>query len=177
MLLPNIGILINAISNFLWISFQSASSFLILKPNFEAFTFEDRPKFTKTLKFRPLSYMVVNNQWVIMLLLNNLVKEMFFLLWVPHINCIYERYNTDVHTHAHMHTSNTIRCMDIANRSRWKSFTVVELNCNSLENVHSWMVVCMAKADYFTGKVYWLPIDLQKLQNFSTSNDFQYTVE
>ena len=29
----------------------------------------------------------------------------------------------------------------IANYSRWKSFAVAELNCNSLENIHSWTVV------------------------------------
>ena len=29
----------------------------------------------------------------------------------------------------------------IANRSRWKSFTVAELNYNSLENLYSWTVV------------------------------------
>ena len=29
---------------------------------------------------------------------------------------------------------------------------------------------------YFTGKVSWLPVNPQKLQNFSTSNDLQYTV-
>ena len=37
----------------------------------------------------------------------------------------------------------------------------------------------MAKAyctDYFTGKVSQLPINLQKLQNFPTLNNLQYTV-
>ena len=29
----------------------------------------------------------------------------------------------------------------IANRLRWKSFTVVEINCNSLENIHGCMVI------------------------------------
>ena len=29
----------------------------------------------------------------------------------------------------------------IANRSRWKSFVVVEINCNSLENIHGCMMI------------------------------------
>ena len=29
----------------------------------------------------------------------------------------------------------------IANRLRWKSFVIAKLNCNFLENIHSWTVV------------------------------------
>ena len=29
----------------------------------------------------------------------------------------------------------------IANFSKWKTFAVAKLNCNSLENIHGWMVV------------------------------------
>ena len=53
---------------------------------------------------------------------------------------------------------------------------VAELNFNSLENIHGWMVVLHGKAyytGYFTGKVlrYW-----SIHENRSTLNDLQYTV-
>ena len=45
---------------------------------------------------------------------------------------------------------------------------------------HSWLYgSCMAKdycTGYFTGKVLWLLINPRKPQNFSTSNNLQYTV-
>ena len=72
----------------------------------------------------------------------------------------------------------------IANRSRLKVFVVVEMNCNSLENICSWPVtwylvrpnpVAQWHYCYFTGKVSRLPMDLQKPQKFSTSSDLQYT--
>ena len=52
---------------------------------------------------------------------------------------------------------------------------IVKLNCNSLENIHGWTVVFMAKAyciGYFTGIVSWLLIDPRKVWNFSTSEWF-----
>ena len=44
----------------------------------------------------------------------------------------------------------------IANRLRYKSFAVAELNFSLLENIHGWMVVLHGKAyctGYLTGKV------------------------
>ena len=37
----------------------------------------------------------------------------------------------------------------IANRSRWKSFVVAEMNCNSLENFCSWIVVLCIIQGYY----------------------------
>ena len=34
----------------------------------------------------------------------------------------------------------------IANHSRWKSFAVEEMNCNLLENIHSYMVALCGQA-------------------------------
>ena len=55
-----------------------------------------------------------------------------------------------------------------------KRFAVIEINRNLLENI------CMAKPTvnyhYFTGEVFWLPIDPRKAQNFSTLNDLQYMI-
>ena len=67
----------------------------------------------------------------------------------------------------------------IANRSRWKSFTVTELNFISLGNIRGWMVVLHGKAylhRLFRWKSFMVPIDPQKPRNFSISNDLQYTV-
>ena len=56
---------------------------------------------------------------------------------------------------------------------------VVELNCNSLENFHSWTVVLYGQGllhRLFYWKVLRLPIDLRKPRNLSTLNNLQYTV-
>ena len=55
---------------------------------------------------------------------------------------------------------------------------------NELENICSCMVanlvwpnpIALGIIAIFTGRVLWLPIDLQKLQIVSTSNDLQYMV-
>ena len=67
----------------------------------------------------------------------------------------------------------------IANRSRWKCFAVAGLNFHSLENIHGWTVVLHGQSllhKLFHWRSFAVPIDLRKLQNFSTSNDLQYTV-
>ena len=56
---------------------------------------------------------------------------------------------------------------------------VMDFNCNSPENIgslHNCMVVLHGHTNYFTGKLLGLPINPRKLQNFSTSDDLQYTV-
>ena len=61
---------------------------------------------------------------------------------------------------------------------RW-SFTVVELNFNSLENFHGLMVVLHGQGllhKLFHWKSFVVLIDPQKLRNFSTSNNLQYMV-
>jgi len=52
---------------------------------------------------------------------------------------------------------------------RWKTFAVdpsLPFFCYNL----------LSEGNYFTGKVLWLPTNLRKPQNFSTSNNLQYTV-
>ena len=60
-------------------------------------------------------------------------------------------------------------CQPIANCSRWRSFTTVELNCILLQNL-------CGNNNHFTGKLSQLPINPQTPRNFSTSNDLQYTI-
>ena len=50
---------------------------------------------------------------------------------------------------------------------------VAELNFNSLENIHSWIVRPIAQA--ISLESFMVPINPQKLRSFSTSNDLQYT--
>ena len=66
--------------------------------------------------------------------------------------------------------------MYIANRSRWKSFAVEKLNCNSLENIRGWMVIFYGQ-DILHRQFHWkcfvVTNRYAKPQNFSTSNDLQ----
>ena len=66
----------------------------------------------------------------------------------------------------------------IANRSRWKSFAVVEINCNSLENIHGCMVILYGQLLHrlFHWKSFAVTNRSAKTTKFSTSNDLQYTV-
>ena len=67
----------------------------------------------------------------------------------------------------------------IANHSRWKSFTVAELNCNSQKNFCGWTIVLHGQGllhKLFHWKNFTALINPQKPRNFSTSNDLQYTV-
>ena len=55
---------------------------------------------------------------------------------------------------------------------------VAELNFNSLENFRGWMVVLHGQSllhRLFHWKSFAVPIDPRKPQNFSTSNDLQYS--
>ena len=72
----------------------------------------------------------------------------------------------------------------MANRLRWKGFAIVEMECNSLEKIHSCMVVLCSQTLLHRGII---AISLEefnlavtdrftKTVNFSTSNDLQYTV-
>ena len=72
----------------------------------------------------------------------------------------------------------------MANRLRWKGFAIVEMECNSLEKIHSCMVVLCGQTLLHRGII---AISLEefnlvvtdrstKTVNFSTSNDLQYTV-
>ena len=79
-----------------------------------------------------------------------------------------------------MEPQSTKLVLYIANCSRWKSFMVAELNCNSLENICGWPFFfynLLSEGNYFTGKVSRLPTNPQKPRNFSTSNNLQYTVQ
>ena len=67
--------------------------------------------------------------------------------------------------------------------STWKSIAVVELKFYSLENIHGCMEIVWSNPiaqghhHYFTGifcGYIHTPINLQKLQNFSTSSDLVY---
>ena len=74
----------------------------------------------------------------------------------------------------------------MANRLRWKGFAIVEMECNSLEKIHSCMVVHVLCGQTLLHRGI-IAISLEvfnlavtdrstKTVNFSTSNDLQYTV-
>ena len=61
----------------------------------------------------------------------------------------------------------------------WKSFTVANLKCNLLEKIHGWMVLLYGQSllhRLFHWNSFTVTNQSAKLQNFSTSNDLQYTV-
>ena len=66
----------------------------------------------------------------------------------------------------------------IANHSRWKSFAVAKLDCNSLENIRGWMAVLYGQSllhRLFHWKSFVVTNWSMKTTKLSTSNNLQYS--
>ena len=71
---------------------------------------------------------------------------------------------------------------DIANHLRWKSFTVVKLNFNSLDNIHGWMVVSLYGQSLLHKLFHWKGFTVTNRSSKTSklfhlnSNNLQHTV-